>query len=176
MFCCALFALYEFNRFSKYTTVSSSSFNIPAGTYLLKVNNRNTRTRCEICSKLTIKTPERRQWHRFGVFIDNFEHIAHPALVFLLLTLKMQLPAGIKLFCFCLLLKTRFLMQKNLFSTCNVMNLIYQLCTSPSASVPSSFSEMMQLYGKKVIPERRKPYFQKQDLSCEKTSHHTEMG
>ena len=29
----------------------------PAGIYLLKVNNRNTRTRCEICSKLTIKTP-----------------------------------------------------------------------------------------------------------------------
>ena len=33
----------------------------PAGIYLLKVNNRNTRTRCEICSKLTIKTPKRRQ-------------------------------------------------------------------------------------------------------------------
>ena len=33
----------------------------PTGIYLLKVNNRNTRTRCEICSKLTIKTPERRQ-------------------------------------------------------------------------------------------------------------------
>ena len=33
----------------------------PAGIYLLKVNNRNTRTRCEICSKLTIKTPERRK-------------------------------------------------------------------------------------------------------------------
>ena len=32
----------------------------PAGIYLLKVNNRNTRTRFEICSKLTIKTPERR--------------------------------------------------------------------------------------------------------------------
>ena len=32
----------------------------PARIYLLKVNNRNTRTRCEICSKLTIKTPERR--------------------------------------------------------------------------------------------------------------------
>ena len=30
----------------------------PAGIYLLKVNNRNTRTRCEMCSKLTIKTPE----------------------------------------------------------------------------------------------------------------------
>ena len=27
----------------------------PAGIYLLKVNNRNTRARCEICSKWTIK-------------------------------------------------------------------------------------------------------------------------
>ena len=35
--------------------------NIPVGIYLVKVNNRNTRTRCEICSKLTIKTPEPRQ-------------------------------------------------------------------------------------------------------------------
>ena len=33
----------------------------PAGIYMLKVNNRNTRTKCEICWKLTIKTPERRQ-------------------------------------------------------------------------------------------------------------------
>ena len=31
----------------------------PANIYLLKVNNSNTRKRCEICSKLTIKTPER---------------------------------------------------------------------------------------------------------------------
>ena len=30
----------------------------PANIYVLKVNNRNTRKRCEICSKLTIKTPE----------------------------------------------------------------------------------------------------------------------
>ena len=28
---------------------------------MFKVNNRNTRTRCEICSKLTIKVPERRR-------------------------------------------------------------------------------------------------------------------
>ena len=34
----------------------------PASTYLFKVNNRNTRTMCEICSKLTIKTTERRQF------------------------------------------------------------------------------------------------------------------
>ena len=34
---------------------------ISANMYLLKVNNRNTRKRCEICSKLTVKTPERCQ-------------------------------------------------------------------------------------------------------------------
>ena len=32
----------------------------PVGDYMFKVNNRTTRTRREICSKLTIKTPERR--------------------------------------------------------------------------------------------------------------------
>ena len=37
----------------------------------------NPRTRCEICLKLTIKKPERRQWHRFRVFIVNFEYISH---------------------------------------------------------------------------------------------------
>ena len=31
----------------------------PANIYLYKVNNRNTRKRCEIYSNLTIKTPER---------------------------------------------------------------------------------------------------------------------
>ena len=61
---------------------------VPAGIYLLKVNNRNTRTRCEICSKLTINTPERRHWRRSGVFIVNFEHISHLVLLFLLLTLN----------------------------------------------------------------------------------------
>ena len=59
-----------------------------AGNYLFKVNNKNTRTRCEICSKLTVKTPERRHCRRSGVFIVNFEHISHFVLVFLLLTLS----------------------------------------------------------------------------------------
>ena len=45
----------------------------PVGIYLLKVNTRNTRTRREICSKLTIKTSERRHWRRSGVFIVDFE-------------------------------------------------------------------------------------------------------
>ena len=40
------------------------------GNYMFKVNNRNARTRCEICS---------------GVFTVNFEHISHLVLVFLLL-------------------------------------------------------------------------------------------
>ena len=33
----------------------------PAGNYMFKVNNRNTRTGCEICSKLNIKKPERKK-------------------------------------------------------------------------------------------------------------------
>ena len=69
--------------FKKYTEFLK---HCPPGIYLLKVNNRNTRTRYEICSKLTIKTLERRHWRRSGVFIVNFEHIV---LVFLLLTLNM---------------------------------------------------------------------------------------
>ena len=44
--------------------------------YMLKVDNRNTRARCEICSKLTIKTPEPRYCRHSGVFTVNFEHIA----------------------------------------------------------------------------------------------------
>ena len=62
---------------------------MPAGIYLLKVGNRNTRTRCQICSKLTIKTPERRQWRRSGIFIVSSEHISHFAVMFPLLTLNM---------------------------------------------------------------------------------------
>ena len=30
----------------------------PAVNYMFKVNSRNIRTRCEMCSKLAIKTPE----------------------------------------------------------------------------------------------------------------------
>ena len=30
----------------------------PDNIYLFKVSNRNTRKRCEICSKLTLKTPK----------------------------------------------------------------------------------------------------------------------
>ena len=54
---------------------------LPAGIYLFEINNRNTKTMCETCSKLTIKIPERRQWCRSGVFIVNFENILHVSVV-----------------------------------------------------------------------------------------------
>ena len=47
---------------------------LPACNYMFKVNIRSTRTRCEICSKLTIKTPD--------VFIVNSEDISRLVLVF----------------------------------------------------------------------------------------------
>ena len=49
----------------------------PAGIYLLKANNRNTKTRFEICSKLTIKTLEERRWRRSSVFTVNSKYISH---------------------------------------------------------------------------------------------------
>ena len=57
----------------------------PAGNYMFKVNNRNTRTRREICSTLAI----------MGVFIVNFEHISYLVLVFLLLTLSRLMLLGL---------------------------------------------------------------------------------
>ena len=54
----------------------------PANIYPFKVNNRNIRKKCEICSKLTIKTPKQHQWRLSkvsfnGVFLVNFEYILH---------------------------------------------------------------------------------------------------
>ena len=57
-----------------------------------KVNNKNTRKRREICSKLTIKTNERCHRRRSGVSIVNFEYILDLVLVFLLLTLSRYIP------------------------------------------------------------------------------------
>ena len=64
----------------------------PVGNYMFKVNNRNSRARYKICSKLTTKTPERSQWRRY-FFIVNFENISHLVLRFLLLTLNRKMPA-----------------------------------------------------------------------------------
>ena len=52
----------------------------PALNYMFKFNNRNTRTRCEICSKLTMKTRERRNALHFtpcsSVTIVNFDQVS----------------------------------------------------------------------------------------------------
>ena len=60
----------------------------PVDNCMFKANDKNTRISCEICSNLTIKTPEGPQWCRSGVFIVNIEHISHLVLVFLLLILS----------------------------------------------------------------------------------------
>ena len=49
-----------------------------------KVKNKHTR--------ITPQSYQWRQWRRSGIFIVNFEHISHLILVFLPLTLNMQLP------------------------------------------------------------------------------------
>ena len=64
----------------KMAKIDETVFPVTAGNCMFKVNNRNLRTKCEICSKLIIKT---------GVFIVDFEHISHLVLVFLLLNLNM---------------------------------------------------------------------------------------
>ena len=56
-----------------------------AAIYLLKVNNRNLRTKCEML----------RGWRRSGVFIFNFKYISHLVPVLLLLTLNKQFQAGL---------------------------------------------------------------------------------
>ena len=67
---------------------------IIAKIYLLKFNNRNTRKRREVCSKLTIKTSEQ-CWRLSGVFIVSFGNISHLFLLFLVLTLDRYMLAGI---------------------------------------------------------------------------------
>ena len=56
-----------------------------ANIYLFKVNNIDTRIRCEICSELTMKKPERSQKHRPEDDAIGFEHTSHLVLVLLLL-------------------------------------------------------------------------------------------
>ena len=72
----------------------SAECTIPIGNYMFKVNNKNTRTSCEIGSKITIKKPERRQWRRSVV---NFEYISNLVPVFLFLTLSRKMPVGTSL-------------------------------------------------------------------------------
>ena len=42
---------------------------------VVQSQQRKHQNNMSICSKLTIKTPERRQWRRSGVFIVDFEQV-----------------------------------------------------------------------------------------------------
>ena len=55
---------------------------VPAGIFLFKVNNENTKT---IRKKFTIKTLERHHSSPSGASVGNFENISHIVLVFPLL-------------------------------------------------------------------------------------------
>ena len=59
--------------FGTYDDSDGNGMDLPVSTYLFKVNNRNTRKRCEICLKLTIKAPGRRHCRRSGNFIVYFD-------------------------------------------------------------------------------------------------------
>ena len=61
--------------------------------------NKVNRTMYEICSDLTIETPEWRHWHRFGVFNMNFEHSSHVVLMFPWLTFNKGTPVGLTSSC-----------------------------------------------------------------------------
>ena len=53
--------MYTLFKDHNQSAVNTRELNLPAGTYMFRANNRTTRARCEICSKLTIKTLGRRQ-------------------------------------------------------------------------------------------------------------------
>ena len=124
-FCCLFFCFaLVLNRVPtcvwKFKTNAFDESITPADIYLLKVNSRNTRASLN----LTIKKWERQQWSRSGVFIVNFKQISPLVLVFLLLTLNTELPAGTFLDWFFwvvldsfrpILHKFRFLLGKHLF-------------------------------------------------------------
>ena len=99
----------------------------PAGNYMFKVNNRNSRTRCELCSKLTIKIPERRHDVVLVSLLITLKHISHLVLVLILnivhITLNVQLSAAYIL-CLGDSFRTRtpiFLRKVNLWNTWNAL-------------------------------------------------------
>ena len=73
---CYSFAIYTFRLVESYQNrirvIQIVSYKLllvrPAGIYLLKIDNKNTRKKCKICSKLTIKTPKRHHWTYLGLY------------------------------------------------------------------------------------------------------------
>ena len=80
----------DFHISTQVYTIAFGNFSLRNKHLLFKVDNRNIRKMCEICSKVTVTAPEsRRQGSRFGVFFIPFEHISY-----LFLTFYYRLSAG----------------------------------------------------------------------------------
>ena len=71
-----LFFLPKSNLCQLYLTKNFSEMTFQSAITCSKLTIETLEQRCEIWPKLTIKTPKY-HWHRFGVFIVNFEHISH---------------------------------------------------------------------------------------------------
>ena len=71
------FSMYEFSVSKK--SCKNWQGLPPKDIYLLRINDRNNRKGCKICSKLTIKRPEWHQWTYFTPFsslaIVDFEQM-----------------------------------------------------------------------------------------------------
>ena len=68
---------YRGNYIRKRSFIWSVFFHVvaPSRHLLFKSNNGNTRTMCEICSKLMIRTAEQLHWRHSGVFTVNLNRI-----------------------------------------------------------------------------------------------------
>ena len=62
----------------------------PTNKYMFKVNNKNIRLICWMCSNINTA------WHSSSVFIVDYDHSQHINIVFLLLTLNKFLPVECK--------------------------------------------------------------------------------
>ena len=64
-----IFEIWQFKVGFCFFKSQFSKYCMAEWVYMFKVNNRNGRAKCEVCSKLTITTPERRYWRRSGVLL-----------------------------------------------------------------------------------------------------------
>ena len=60
-----LYILIYLSKWNNCRNIFIINHSFPAGVYIFKVNNVNTRTMCQICSNLIIMTVEQPQWHQW---------------------------------------------------------------------------------------------------------------
>ena len=76
LFCVSMFSFSLHLKWAKKDFCLFCISPFPANIYLFRLDNRNATKKCEICSKLIIKTLKRRKWRLCGDYIVNFEHIS----------------------------------------------------------------------------------------------------